>query len=94
MSRDSKITVVNLPGVKPPPTKDVSDIPLGTAFTGSLMDLYGSPYTGVFLKQGRSLMAFGISRYNPGNMFFDTDKGSINNYQEVDLEIKVIPHVD
>lgn len=87
----SKITVVG--GIEEPKTKRVEDIEVGTAFTGSLMGRFGSPYTGIFLKQGRNLVGLGVvGCHNEGNVFFD-NAGTVENYQEVDLEIKVVPHV-
>lgn len=95
MSGLSKITISG----KIAKSKDLVDVPTGTAFTGRLMGLYGSPYGGVFLKQSRSLVGLGITTssshklLNLGNVFFDNDKGTIEDYQVVDLEITAVPHV-
>lgn len=102
MTRASKIQIVQ---PRPEPkTVDISDITAGTAFTGKLMGLYGSPYTGVFLMQGRQLVALSCTDIDgkdsgtepgskPGNVFFAKDHGTVEDFQEVDLEIKVVPHV-
>lgn len=93
---NSKITFIQDP--KPPSTRTVSSILIGTAFTGTLtLDSYTR--TGVFLKQGRTLVGLGGNEPgekdddNPGNVFFDIDKGTVTDYVQVDLVVKAVPHV-
>ena len=87
---------IKLVKVKEPVTIPLHKVPTGMAFTGSLQGVYGSPYTGLFLKQGTALVGLAVEVVaqgefdKPGNVFFGLGEGTVENYQPVDLEIKVV----
>lgn len=61
----------------------------GIAFKGTITGVYGSPYKGVFYKVGGALIQIDAE----AGTWFNPNKGTIEDFEQVDLEIKAVPHV-
>jgi hypothetical protein len=86
----SKANIVTVPKIpKPDVPKTLAEVSPGMVFTGTLSSRVGD-WKGLFVVTGGAV----VQLDNPGDWFSPHDPNmSILDFEQVDLEIKVVPHV-